>query len=473
MGIFSDKCPRCGYRVKKSAQVCSSCGLPAPGGMTKCARCGTKVGTDSKYCWSCGCEMATFERAMAVNNTWARLPGDLAGMIYPGELKGWLSKTLYVKEGTSAALFQMGRLKTVLRPGAHTFTTFMNRFHDYDFGTPTMALLFDPSDVVLEFDVNDLFTKDDQTVNGKIMLVTNIEKPDFLYRNYMKDRQMLKTRDVEEYLSDEIRSVLKNIVNQQTMESLYSTIEIRDDIQVEISDKLGATLSRAGFRVVHVKFIDFHSEAYDNLRRQKGDAAMLEEEVRAQKRVYEAIRTRKIAEFASEQDFVEFVNQARHEEGVKGAMREQEIAALKQAWELKRRDREREEALKEAETEDRVERIHDKRVEEKQEKQLELMLKLKEGKWKLKKEQIETLRGMTADEVLAHTGDPEQLARVLEARYKSMGTLEDEKAKLLQQHIEDIKAMSEKDKDRLTELTKQTLEQMARLGENKPGPNII
>ena len=131
MGLFSDKCVKCGVKVWKGSRVCPKCGVNAPNTIIKCPACSKEVSTGSKFCWNCKKDLTESARISIHDNHWLRVPGDFATKVDTGDLEGLLRKKLTVEYGTKALIFQKQEYKGVLSPGEYDLGGFLKAINNF------------------------------------------------------------------------------------------------------------------------------------------------------------------------------------------------------------------------------------------------------------------------------------------------------------------------------------------------------
>ena len=348
MGLFTNRCvnPECGHRVRKGSQFCPLCGVSSPKGLTKCGSCGSEVGTISKFCWKCGADLSRVAKPFVLDDRWARRTGDVAVRIDDQDIKGWLTKPLYIEHGTRALLFQKGVYKGELGEGRYDMGGFLKRLNHFLVDQATSVVLVDAGDVVVDIENGDLWTADQTELGTVERLVLRICDPEAMFVNLFKGRNRIGLEDLEAEVAGEVQMLLSGIVRQYEANVLFTDLGIRTRIEEQLRETVAATLKRLGLELVQLRFIRFWGEAYEALRRERGELRVEEQKAdltiqrtRLGQRLRENLTQDRMDAFKSEKDFEAFVRQTEHEMGLKGVIRQDEMDRLKQRFQFER-DRE-------------------------------------------------------------------------------------------------------------------------------------
>lgn len=425
MGIFADKCPECGNKVKKAARFCSKCGKGAPGGWWKCHNCGKWVGNESEHCWNCNARLHPDIRHMIAGGQWQK-PGNVFAQRFEiGDVKKLLNNGLQVQAGTAAILLQGGKFKDILKPGAHNLDSLASRINHWGSPPPRTAILVDNGDVVLPLRVEGLRSSEEIPVEfyGEAVFHFNHKKAESFVNNLLKDQQVLNYEDITELLLPEVRQAVETLCIASTIEDLLKDPERRMRLEDALHETLEQALDRYGLSLVRVASGDFTGEKYEELREKKGDIELKRRELEFDQSLRELLSGDRMNELKNEQDLEEYANQLAQEKDISDEHRQHELERLKQ---VQRHEVEREEAryqmseemektgheiglqtkwdeygrgrqVSDAETHDRVERIRVQRETEETDKWLDV----KSKKRKLEREDDEESRRIQREDETA------------------------------------------------------------------------
>lgn len=345
MGLFTDKCtnPECDQRVRKGAKFCPKCGAAAPKGLASCGACGAEVRASGKFCHRCGADLAAVRKPVILDDRWARQPGDFAVRVDDQDVKGWLTKPLVIEHGTRALIFQAGKFKGEAPEGRYDLGGFLKRLNHFLADVAATVILMDAGDVPIDLEAGGLWTADRFEVGCLVRAVVQIDDPDALYVNLFKGGNHVTGAALREELLGEAQMLLAGIVARHPADALFSDVSIRNAIQSTLNENLSETLRRLGIKLVQLRFIGFSGEAYDRIRREEGELAvearrvgLSEQRAKLTSRLRETLTQQKLEEFQSAKDFEEFVRQAEHELGLKGAIRADEMERLRSRFEFER-----------------------------------------------------------------------------------------------------------------------------------------
>ena len=366
MGLFTRKCinPECGYRIRKGAKFCPKCGSGSPAGTIRCGGCGEDVRSSSKYCWKCGVEMAVAAAPQFTSDRWARSPEDFAVRVDVDDVRGWLVKPLIIEHGTRALLFQAGKFAGELDAGRYDMDGFVSRLTNCMIDRAASMVLMDAGDVTLDLENGSLWTTNKFEVGASVRLVASVMDPDALFVNLIKGRGRVTLDDVECLLADEVQMLLGGIVAKYRADQLFSSLDARYEIEVELREHLSTTFKRFGLSLAQLRFIDFVGEAFEELRRQRSDlqvdeskADLTTQRYRLNQRLREALTQEQMDEFKNPKDLEDFIRQTEHELGLKAVIRDDEMERLKERFAF---ERNRESVLRRVE----IEAIEDDQVRE-------------------------------------------------------------------------------------------------------------
>jgi hypothetical protein len=348
MGLFTNKCSDCGYRVRKGSKFCPGCGAGAPKGVVVCGSCSKEVRSSAKFCWNCGAEQATVAPPKFTSNRWARLPEDFATRIDETDVHGWLVKPLIIEHGTRALFFQGGRFVGELAAGTFDVGGFAARIKHFLNDQPASIVLLDAGDVTIDLENEGLWTADQVEVGTRLRLVLQAAEPEAMFVNLIKGRGRVPVDELERELGGEVQMLLRGILGRFRAERLFASFDVRYEVEAGLREHLTATLARLGLTLVQLRFIDFAGPAYEQLRQKRAQVGETEQRLQLAQRLREVLTTARLHAFKSEKDFGDFVRQTEHELGLKGVIRADEMQRLQQRFQF---ERDREQLLRRIEIE--------------------------------------------------------------------------------------------------------------------------
>ncbi len=327
------KAPRCGNTVKKAARFCSKCGSGAPGGWWQCPACGKWVGNESNFCWNCNQPMNPERRPGMSGGVWQRSAAVFAEKFDAGDIKRLLKENgLIVEAGTAAILMDGGRFKDVLQPGRYNLDGLARKINNWGDPPPRTVVLVENGDLVLPLRIDNLRSADGFPVEFYTEVAFHfVERgaQDFL-DNLFKGRERLSPKEIADVLGREIVYAVQNVCNTSNMEDLVKDPQRRTKLEDELNAILGDTLKRFGLEIVRVPSAEFYGAEYEQLAAKAGELEIKRRELEFGQRLRELVSSDKMHGFKSEHELEEYVRQLAQEKNVSAAQRDVELKRLLQ-----------------------------------------------------------------------------------------------------------------------------------------------
>lgn len=281
------KCPSCAFdKISQDAQFCPECGLRMPDTNVKCGKCGSQTPA-STFCTNCGARLFKDEAPDLVSNRWVRNPEDFATRVDVDDVKGVIQKGLIVEYGTRALLFLNGVYSGTLDPGKHSMGNIGNSVKNFigvSSGTVSTAILVDAGDIELGFKFkpdDNIATADPLRISLECALRVNVEEPNLLFVNLMKGRINYTLKDLRDYLAEEVRQGLAELLRQKSVKELSSDLSQKEAIETLLAKHLKVTLQRTGLLLRQVRTFNFSHEQINALTRQREQIFLFVESARA------------------------------------------------------------------------------------------------------------------------------------------------------------------------------------------------
>ena len=211
------------------------------------------------------------EPKVADGNRWSRRPGEFAARLETSDLSALLNKGIVVEEGTLGLLFQDGKMVGSLPPGRHTVETAFERLRNLVSRRPVSVVLVDVSKTLVDVVAPQLRTSDDQLVDGNVQVVVAVNNPLDFFLNVMKGQEIVLVEQIASRLRDGVREIVEPIVVTCTADELYANTEIRERVELDLRQTLGARLSRLGLLLEGVDQVRFTGQAASEIRQRRGE----------------------------------------------------------------------------------------------------------------------------------------------------------------------------------------------------------
>ena len=312
MGLFHDKCPKCGESVSKRDRFCPKCGHGAPHGWVTCPSCRTWVGNDSRFCPKCNHPLHPEERIDLAGGVWDRAPGMFAQRIELSDVTGIAKSGLKIQEGTLAILLDAGKKSAILGPGRHAPEGKLRSINWFGNPPPRSVVMVDSGDCVFRVDFRGMRTAEELSVDvvAEVTLRFDPGEADGFLVNVMKESRSIGADEVSGWLMSESEAAVKDLCLQSRVEDLVKDPERRPRFEDAIGRALKDLLGRSGLELVRVGYVDFVSPVYEKMREQYGDLdarrrqleydKILHEQVLSEDRERRESRLARRAEFADE-----------------------------------------------------------------------------------------------------------------------------------------------------------------------------
>jgi len=272
MGIFSDKCDKCGAKVRKRARFCSKCRAPAPKGWIKCGQCAKWVGAESAFCPYCNNTMYPEEVELISNNRLQRTAGVFLQRLELNNIKTRLDKKLIVEQGMCAVIMKNGVVSKILNSGVHPIVD--GFWKELISGKKDISLLLlETSEIIIPLVMNGLRSKENMEVNLYTEVVFRVDEDLIaeLVENLLKEKRQLKYGDLSQAVATVAKRTMSNFANKTTIDELIRNPELRLQFHDKLADAMLETCNSFGLIILRIAELEFFGVEYQKLREKAGE----------------------------------------------------------------------------------------------------------------------------------------------------------------------------------------------------------
>lgn len=408
MGLFSDQCQKCGFKVKKAAKFCSQCGTLPPGGWWKCPECKKWVGQESEFCPHCKTQLYSKQRDGMASGRWNPEPGMLSQSFNMASIRPLIGKELVVEVGSFAGVLAKGGLVRTLEPGAIDLKTLADAEE---------LLFISARETGVALRVDGLHTAEEMEVSFYAELILQADPTKTA--EFSASLGECSLSELTDRIQKEAALVLSNYCMTASIDELFKNPNRRIELEAALREKMGGFLAGFGLTLVRLAAMDFSGVAYEKLRAKNGEIEETRRTAELNLEMADLVRSGKMNDFANTHELEQYVAQLAQERNLAGLERTSELDLLKQAQrhEIEASDAEqkirlavgeREEKLKDAKLNVELQTLQtDADIEDSGK-----WLKVREEKNRVKnrqmKDQGDLAKEMDIQQLLAATDDPEK-----------------------------------------------------------------
>jgi Double zinc ribbon len=369
MGLFSDKCEKCGNRIKKRARFCGKCGEPAPGSWVKCFKCKKWLGSESEYCPHCKTKQHRGEREILENCVVPLQYGLLIQRIDVDTVRSRLDKTqtITIEEGYSAIIMVDGEVKDVIGPGVYNTTeSLWKRFFSGNHSTSLFVV--DAGEIVFPYANRKLRSKEDMELNlyaevivqfdprhAKNMIANMMRGKRQLYNdpafdaaedsafsiarsaesatplntNLADDTLQLGFSAFWKYFKSDFHNTTKKLCSDTGIDDIIRNPDTRFNFENELTSQFERTGISCGMRLVRVTAVDFFGPDYEKLREHAAEVEFETRRLTLERRAREALLENQKFELDSDQELNLYIDRLTVEYGIESETRVHELDDLR------------------------------------------------------------------------------------------------------------------------------------------------
>ena len=368
MGIYSDKCEKCGEHVKKKARFCSKCGNPAPGGWIKCHKCRKWIGTDSEFCPHCKAPQLVSDRESVVEGVIRRSKGVFLQRYDLNKISSRLGKEekLIIEHGNIALLMVDGKITDTLTPGSYKLNE--GAFKCLK-DTPNVSIfLIDSGEIIFPYSQMKIKTREDLEVNlyTEIIFKLNIEMAHHLISDVLKsDSAIFHVKDFDaaaeglnqdiqdaitknplntnlsnkmlqlgytdfwDYFKTDLHNSIMKLCSNVSIDGLIKDPDIRFTFEETLARQVSEKANSYSMTLVRVAAVNFYGPEYEKLRKAAGELEIKTREAVLEKRARKMLIENKKEKVTDEQELQRYLDQLAYEYDIDSKTKQNELEALR------------------------------------------------------------------------------------------------------------------------------------------------
>lgn len=312
MGLFSDKCVKCGAAVKKRAKFCSACGSGAPLAWTQCVFCGKWMGINSPNCPHCGKAVPSAKREGFKGIVGAPEPGLFIQRVEISAIRSDSVRSLVVEDGSFCVLVRDGAAARALVPGAYDIESLTA-------GSKSASILVVESrNLAIPFEFKQLRSAEDMKLDMYFEVSVRAEPANAAALNAaFAGEDSVSLESLPSILSTSgAMLAAKDIASSKSIDDIVKSAAARTEFENALSAAMKSACAVLGLELIHVTAVQFFGQDYERLRDASGDAEMQSREAAAETRTREILKSDQMHKFKNEAELRSYVELIAHEHGI-------------------------------------------------------------------------------------------------------------------------------------------------------------
>ena len=212
-------------------------------------------------------------------NRWDVGEDQFAVAIRVDDVKAYFSRTLIVEPGIRAVIIDEGQSLGEVGPGTWTLQSFAERLKFWTRKQAT-AILVRQEDLPIELDttwIGPVMTSEHLAVDAEVRLAVQLDDVALFARNLLGPRREFTITELREAIGPLVRQALWSAAGRLSITDLTGP-DVREELDANIEQALGISLSRYGLRFVSVHLATLSHTEYDEQRQEKGQLWLLRDE---------------------------------------------------------------------------------------------------------------------------------------------------------------------------------------------------
>ena len=342
------KARKCGNLVRLGAKVCRFCGAPAPGAGWTCGNCGAKISNKTQFCTECGAPQDSEGRQNLVGDVWRPSPNVFAQRFELNAFKNILERGLDIQDGQAAILLVGGETTDILPPGHYSIDD-LGAFKEAGRTGKSRSIVMVRL-IELEFPIRvcGLLTKEGMDAelicsvivqfnhNRALEFMSNVMgNPAYVSGDVQSCRLSFESI-ASNILMGELEIAAKDFCNRNSANEIFLDPEKRVALSNEMSKVLTGQLDKSGFIFHRLAKVEFLGPVFEMLRRNEGELEVKRREMEFQLRAQALGNEQEKRASKEGMEHETYLKQLAQEMKISDALRDQELARLKEADDLER-----------------------------------------------------------------------------------------------------------------------------------------
>jgi len=329
--------PRCGNHVPKRARFCNACGKPAPGGWWRCPSCGKWVGNDSRFCPHCNQPLYPDDRSSMAGGVWRKSPELFAQRFEVGDIKRLLQEGLMVQEGTVAAMLDGGKIHGLLEAGRHNPDSLARKINWLGDPPPRSVVLIDVGEIIVPLHIEGLRSSEHFPIEfyGEVMLKfkgTSDAAREFITNILGGEGRTCTFKDLASGFERAVRIAVDEVCVTSSLDDLVRDPDRRIRLHERMTKRLSGDLAACGLELVRVSSAEFTGDEYEAYAEKLGQVDIERREVEYRAALRKLGDREAIEQYRDMDALRNYKETIDHEYRISHATRDREFELLKREW---------------------------------------------------------------------------------------------------------------------------------------------
>ena len=314
MGLFSDKCFKCGAEVKKRAEYCSSCGEPAPGAWIKCGSCDKWIGVESNNCPYCGVEQHLNDRELIIDSKINKPSNELIRKIDFNSIRNVMGDFFIIPQGSALIITKDTIFEELLETGKYN-TKDIAALSQPKNSAKIELFIINIDNFGINFTLENLKTAENFTINlsTELQLKFNLDSVDVVTANIQNNQNSFTFDDLNKKLNDKLYETIKSFIKKLKIDDLITSPELRINLENTLKKEYLNLCNTVGIELQTVTGAELYGGDYEKLVNKQYEAELKTREAIYNYRIKEAEANSLKNNLKTEADVLKYKKQLIHE----------------------------------------------------------------------------------------------------------------------------------------------------------------